>query len=50
MAYWATKDIKPQNMLLVKGGPNPQLKLADFNLATELQGEPLTKCCGTPGS
>jgi len=46
----AHRDIKPQNVLLVtKGVQFPQLKLADFNLATELQGEFLTKCCGTPG-
>ena len=32
-----------------KGGPHLALKLADFNLATEVHGEFLKKCCGTPG-
>ncbi|CAE7243925.1 Camk1, partial [Symbiodinium natans] len=43
------RDVKLPNLLIAQGGSNLQLKLADFNLATELQGEVLTARCGTPG-
>ena len=39
----------PESVDPTQGGSRMQLKLADFNLATEVQGEFLTQCCGTPG-
>ena len=45
------RDIKPENLLLLNAGPCPQLKLADFGMATEFQkGELMTQRCGSPGS
>ena len=44
------RDVKLENLLLLNAGPCPQLKLADFGMATECQqGELMTQRCGTPG-
>ncbi|CAE7350539.1 CPK2 [Symbiodinium sp. CCMP2592] len=44
------RDVKLENLLLLNAGPCPQLKLADFGMATEFQkGELMTQRCGSPG-
>ncbi|CAE7242545.1 unc-43 [Symbiodinium microadriaticum] len=44
------RDIKLENLLLLNAGKCPQLKLADFGMATEFQkGELMTQRCGSPG-
>ncbi|CAE7910752.1 unc-43 [Symbiodinium sp. KB8] len=44
------RDVKPENLLVLKTSFRPQLKLADFNVATAFQrGELMTKRCGSLG-
>lgn len=42
------RDLKPENLLLTSKDLNWKLKIVDFGFAEKVEGETLTKCCGTP--
>lgn len=42
------RDLKPENLLLTSNDPSAGIKLVDFGFAEKVQGNSLTKCCGTP--
>ena len=43
------RDLKPENLLLASKENNWDLKIADFGLATVIEGEKLYLRCGSPG-
>ena len=43
------RDLKPENLMFRSGRSDAVLKLADFGLATKMDGDPETQRCGSAG-